>query len=190
MDFELEIALRRRRRRETNPTARSVLSSMAGAMATERLGIKRIVVVSCGKAKDETGIMPASALYTGSLTSTAIKYAQAEGEQWRILSAKYGLIKPERAISSYKRTLYKMTASEKAGWRRHVRTQLRELLRYQRLQGHDQIQLELHAGKLYLEQLELAARDFDGLTLTMPVEGMIGMRLQWYRMRREMRRGD
>jgi len=82
-----------------------------------------IGVISCGKAK-KNGSHIASYLYTGTFTRAAMGWCSSIFERWVILSAKYGLLKPEDRVLSYKYGLLDMSNSEKREWGAWVRSQL------------------------------------------------------------------
>jgi hypothetical protein len=60
----------------------------------------RVIIISCGKAKNiALRSCKAEDAYIGRSFSLKKKYAETEGKSWFILSAKYGLIRPERIIN-------------------------------------------------------------------------------------------
>jgi hypothetical protein len=65
-----------------------------------------LVVVPCGAQKvwdknPHAGKVAAKEAYVSSLFSAYRAYAQTFGTEWRILSAKYGIIHPEQLIENY-----------------------------------------------------------------------------------------
>ena len=62
----------------------------------------RALVVGCGAAK-RSEAAPARDLYTGSLFRAAREHAEGSGLPWRILSAEYGLLTPDKVVEPYDR---------------------------------------------------------------------------------------
>lgn len=74
-----------------------------------------ICLVGCGKAK-LAHAAPAKDLYTGSLFAAARRYAE-ECDEWRIVSALYGLVEPEREIDPYE---YRLDPKDAQQWGQSV----------------------------------------------------------------------
>ena len=75
---------------------------------------KKLVIVPCGSAKvwdryPDAGPVMAKDAYVGSPFKVNRKYAEAIGDRWVILSAKYGFIKPDFTI----REPYEVTFNRK-----------------------------------------------------------------------------
>jgi hypothetical protein len=66
--------------------------------------MKQIALIGCSKQKLDYSA-PAKELYQGSLFKAARKYVEAKGYEWAILSAKYGLVDPNRIIEPYNQRL-------------------------------------------------------------------------------------
>ena len=63
----------------------------------------RLVIIGCGKSKiwdkhQEAGSQKAEDVYTSSYATVKREYAQSQGCDWMILSAKYGFIRPEFVV--------------------------------------------------------------------------------------------
>ena len=129
--------------------------------------MKTIGLVSCSKAKLDRRA-PARELYSASdLFRKASSYCESSCEGWYILSAKYGLVKPDDVIDPYDVTLKKMSRSEQHNWGQRVARQLREL---------GDVKFEAHAGRDYVWPIEEA-----GVRLEKPLGGLsIGRRKRWY----------
>jgi hypothetical protein len=127
----------------------------------------RIGLIACTKAK-LTRPAPARELYSASdLFRKAAAYCDAYLDGWFVLSAKYGLVEPERIIAPYDMTLKTMPASERRRWGTQVVQRLRQL---------GDVALEAHAGAAYVRPLLEA-----GIVLDDPVRGLtIGKRKRWY----------
>lgn len=88
-----------------------------------------LVITSCSKSKktdDPELEMPAEELYQGRLVQNTRDLCNATGWDHRIISAKYGLVKPDQMISSYERTLNSIEESERL--RSEVLPSLAEIL--------------------------------------------------------------
>lgn len=134
--------------------------------------MSRILLIGCGETK-QPGPVAASQLYTGSLTRARIEYAEREAKpgraNWYILSARHGLVRPDRQLVAYNATISDLCEPERSSWALGVARQLlEELPDATRL---CEVHCELHAGADYAEQLFdvlLAA----GLSPSWPVKGM------------------
>jgi hypothetical protein len=71
--------------------------------------------VGCGKAKQSRACRAAE-LYTGSLTRLAIKWMERNCEEFYILSAKFGLLDPDRVIKPYNVKLSDYSDEEQISW--------------------------------------------------------------------------
>ena len=128
---------------------------------------KRVGLVSCSKAKLATPA-PARQMYSPSdLFRKASAYCALHCDEWYILSAKYGLVDPEKTLEPYDVTLKKMNADQKRHWGRTVADQIRAI---------GPAELEIHAGKDYAQPLVDA-----GPSLQNPLAGLsLGFRKKWY----------
>jgi hypothetical protein len=128
---------------------------------------RRIGLISCTKAKLSRPA-PARELYSASdLFRKAAAYCDANLDGWFVLSAKYGLVEPERVLEPYDVTLKTMSSLERRRWGAQVAQQLRQL---------GDVALEAHAGAHYVRPLVEA-----GVALDEPLRGLaIGQRKRWY----------
>jgi hypothetical protein len=126
----------------------------------------RIALVACCRSKLEYAALAAE-LYTSTLFRKAAAYARTF-DAWYILSAKYGLVRPQDVIEPYDVTLLKMPKADRLTWGQKVKQQMTEA-------GIADAQFVGLAGARYIEPLVLA-----GLTLETPMKGMgIGQQLAW-----------
>lgn len=130
-----------------------------------------IALVSCVKKKHA---LPCAArdMYTSPLFRKARAYAEMVADTWFILSAQYGLIRPDTSIEPYEQTLKEASASQRRAWAAHVYEQMRAsgLL----APGTQFIWL---AGMIYQRDLAKLLRGYEQLD---PLRGMrIGERLSW-----------
>lgn len=133
--------------------------------------MKRIHLVSCvaGKRAEPTA---AQDLYTSAWFRKARSFVEQQGGPWFILSAKHGLVEPERRIGPYEQTLNRMGAVARRAW---ARTVLDDLL--PRLAA--QAEVVFLAGQKYREHLVGALEDA-GFQVRVPMEGLaIGQQLSW-----------
>ena len=94
---------------------------------------------------------------------------------WFIVSAKHGLVDPDRVVAPYDITLRDISAAERAAFgMRVIRDLAHEAGPLQR------VVVEVHAGRVYVEALRAPLRKV-GARLHWPVKGLgIGRQLQWY----------
>lgn len=120
-----------------------------------------IVVIQCGKAKLEHAA-PARDLYVSQPFKMARAAVERDGRPWLILSARHGLISPDRILAPYDRTLNSRTHKELlARW----------------VAGHNPPRwVESWCGRNYEDVLRLA-----GVRVEDPLAGLrIGERLAWF----------
>lgn len=135
------------------------------------------ILVGCGVAKLPHAA-PASELYTGSLARAAIGFAQASGRPWGIISARYGLLKPNKVIEPYDQRI--PPRRDLAGRLRFAQ-QLYVQLREQGWAG----ELELHMGRDYVETVAHVCAT-GTYSIVTPLRGLTqGERLAWYRRQRQ-----
>lgn len=130
----------------------------------------RIALVSCVKKKRDSAA-PAADLYLSQLFRGLRHYAETHADAWYILSAEHGVLRPEKIIEPYERTLNKMPKPERLAWAARVKQQLLEVLPI----GAEVILL---AGLRYREEIEPFLRK-QGFFVSVPFEGLtIGKQLQ------------
>jgi hypothetical protein len=133
--------------------------------------MSRICLVSCVRTKSKTASRAAE-LYTSPLFRKARDLARAEFDEWYILSAKYGLIRPDAVIKPYDLTLNAMSREQRRQWASRVFAQLSPKLR-----PGDEI--TFLAGENYCSDLSEMVKE-TGTRVREPLHGMgIGKRLQW-----------
>lgn len=134
--------------------------------------VRAVALVSCVKQKRGEACR-AEKLYTSALFAKASTYARAVADEWYILSAKYGLVRPDDVIEPYEQTLNEASAAERRAWAERVHGQMREV---QLFEGEPK--LVWLAGAKYRADL---AKRLRGVVQVMPLEGKrIGEQLQWY----------
>jgi len=149
---------------------------------------ERIVLVGCTKTKRATSA-PAGDLYDPSdLYRRRRGYAIASGRRWAILSALYGLVTPDRELDPYDYSIddrrregagrcWAIGVIQAAHRLAGIETELvAGTRRYSR-----PLVLEVHAGRPYVELLEVGAALFAGVTIEHPVRGLgIGQQKRHY----------
>lgn len=128
-----------------------------------------IVCISCVKSKRQSSCA-AKDMYVSTLFRGMFQYAQSlRPAKIFILSAEYGLLKPDDIITPYEKTLKKMKASERIEWARKV---LAKLQQETDLQADHFVFL---AGVPYRENLTPHIAHYK-----VPMEGLsFGRQLQW-----------
>jgi hypothetical protein len=156
----------------------------------------RIILIGCGSSKLDAAA-PASELYVGNLFRARREYAQQTGAPWAILSAKHGLVMPDRIIEPYDVRM-PTRDDERYSWRMNVSSSLNQWL-VRRLElatfqppdddhAHvwmdyaEGLSIELHAGRSYVDPITL---EIDASLIRTPLAGLgIGSQLAWYAQRR------
>lgn len=88
----------------------------------------RVALVSCVKSKANSA-RPAQDLYTSPLFAGMRKYAEQNSDEWFILSAEHGLLRPEQVVAPYEKTLKTMRKVERLDWANRVGNELMALLK-------------------------------------------------------------
>jgi hypothetical protein len=66
----------------------------------------QLVAVGCSSSKDESdGKLPAADRYEGGYWKNKREYGEVVGDEWGIISAQYGLLRPDDEIPHYERTV-------------------------------------------------------------------------------------
>lgn len=128
-------------------------------------------MVSCVKSKQHRPA-PARDLYTSALFKKARAWAERQCDNWFVLSAKYGLLKPDDVIEPYELTLNTMRAAERRRWAESV---------YRQMESADLLDGRTTfvwlAGSKYKSDLAALLNRHEQ---TDPLQGLsFGRRLQW-----------
>lgn len=84
-----------------------------------------VSLIACGKKKHATSRpVPAEKLYAGQSFRFRAQWSRRFADQWFILSAKHGLLHPERMIERYDLTLSDLSDAERASWAEEVASSL------------------------------------------------------------------
>ena len=131
-----------------------------------------LYLISCVNKKSPTP-RKAKDLYSSPWFGKAKTYVESTGRRWFILSAKYGLVEPNREIDPYDRSLNSMPIAERREWAEDVSNELR-------LHMTDIDTIYILAGQRYREFLVPKLRDYDDVNVVVPMEGLrIGEQLRW-----------
>ncbi|QDZ29563.1 peroxide stress protein YaaA [Noviherbaspirillum sp. UKPF54] len=132
---------------------------------------KRIALVSCVKSKRQHAVAAAE-MYTSPLFAGMRRYAERHTDAWYILSAEFGLLRPDTVISPYERTLNTMLKHERAIWAERVKQQLNDVL-------SAEASVVVLAGKRYRESL-IPFLESKQLSVEVPMHGLsFGRQLRW-----------
>ena len=131
--------------------------------------MKRVILVTCG-AKKRPGRHAARDLYIGPYYRACMEYAEdLRANHVFILSAKYGLLDPDRIISSYDETLNRMSVVDRRKWARQVLEQIKKKF------GAGNVEYTILAGAPYWRYLVEELED-----VRLPLKGKrIGKQLQY-----------
>lgn len=125
-----------------------------------------LVLVGCGDAKADEP-KPAKDLYTSAYFDIKRQYAEQHGDEWAILSAKFGLLDPEVEIDPYDLTIEDVDPGE---WNLSVLRDLPDV---------NGTQVVLLAGPDYVDELQGDLIMY-GAEVSLPTEGKkIGKRMKW-----------
>ena len=138
--------------------------------------MKKLVLVGCVKSKCDA---PSAAkdLYDSPLWRSRRAYAERFGTDWYILSAKHGLVDPEKTIAPYDLALTDLRAAERRTWSQKVLDDL--AARVPELRGST---IEIHAGKAYAVFGLEDGLDKLGAMVRRPLAHIsgIGAQIAWY----------
>lgn len=136
-----------------------------------RLPTASLCLVSCVKWKLDRPA-PAKDLYTSDLFVKTRRFVEIQDKPWLILSAKHGLVDPNKEIAPYEKTLNKMDKAARRAWAAAVLNALEPHLAGVRA-------VVFLAGERYREFVAPALSE-RGIEVQVPMQGMrIGEQLAW-----------
>lgn len=108
-----------------------------------------LVLVGCGAAKRDE---PAAAcdLYTSTYFALKREYAETVGDEWSILSAEHGLVRPSKVIEPYDTVVDDVDAHE---WALNVRASLDAVVEVLRKRDQFDVTVTVLAGSSYVDPL-------------------------------------
>ena len=137
-------------------------------------GSNRVLLLGCVKLKHERPL-PARDLYRSPLWVRRRAYAQASRLPWLILSAKHGLVDPDRRIAPYDLALSDLSAAGRRRWGERVTSDLVE-----RFGSVEDMVFEAHAGEAYRRAIKPGLLA-NAARLEAPLAGLpLGAQLAWY----------
>lgn len=129
-----------------------------------------MALVSCVKSKKPLPA-PARDLYASTLFKLMRTYVEATADEWYILSAAYGLVRPDQLLEPYEKTLNRMRKPERKLWAEDVLHRLRGVL-------PKTAEVTILAGQKYREDLVPFLRN-NGYEVVVPLHGLsFGKQLQ------------
>lgn len=133
--------------------------------------VTRVVLVSCVKSK-RVSASAAQDLNTSDLFTSMRNYAEQNSDEWFILSAEHGVLRPNEIISPYEKTLNKMLKRERLEWARKVQSRLLELI-------PPDASIVILAGERYREDVVSFLQEH-GYPVEVPMVGLkFGFQLRW-----------
>lgn len=142
----------------------------------------KIVLIGCGKTKQDHRC-EAQDMYTGSLFKMRRRYAETSGCAWWIISARYGLIRPEQEIAPYDETITQLLNVDRAAWYVAVTHELLNQFADRPGPFHymRETHVEIHAGSDYADNL-CDVLIGCGLSAGKPLKGMgLPAQMRWYK---------
>ena len=137
-----------------------------------------VALVACTKQKLPRAA-PAKELYTGDLFKKSRAYAEANTDEWWVLSAKHGVVHPDEVIAPYDVTLAAMSGQQLHRWAHDVRDTL--VLTYA---GGEPVEFVFLAGRFYREWPTHYLSQNGWASCTDPLAGLgIGDRKAWMKAR-------
>lgn len=132
----------------------------------------KVALISCTKLKENKPCV-ASAMYMPSpLFKKAKAYVGERYKYWYILSAEYGLLRPNEWIFPYDKTLNKMRSDDIKEWAMMV---------FQDLKTLNVNEVDFYAGEKYRKYL-IPMLEAEGIKCNVPLKGLgIGQQLQFYK---------
>lgn len=132
-----------------------------------------LVLISCVKSK-RSHAAEARDLYVSPLFTMARDLAEAQGAEFRILSARYGLVEPKKAIEPYEYSLNALGRADRRQWAQKILEQIAPL-------AQKKGRVVFFAGERYREYLIDPLRGL-GVDVEVPMEGLRqGEQLSWLR---------
>jgi hypothetical protein len=161
---------RGRRARHARAAARNI-SAHAATPTALRLGCVKTKLDHAAKARD---------LYCSPLGFGRRAYAESSGRPWLIISAKEGLVEPDKVVHPYDLALYDLLVAARRTWGDRVAGALEA--RFGLLAGAI---FEVHAGRAYRDAIEAPLMDRSA-RLIAPLKSLrLGDQLRWYAQRAE-----
>ena len=142
------------------------------------------LLIGCGAAKQPTAVRAAE-LYTSTYFKEKVKFAEALGKPWAILSAKYGILQPDSLTAPYDFSAGQLTPEELREWVAGVALQL---FSWEPFMGDGPLlslrsirRLGIIAGETYVTPLTATLATL-GVEVLNPCKGLgLGQQVAWLR---------
>lgn len=167
---------------------------MITATGRQAVTSMRLMLIGCSKTKKPVPKNPTRAdcvlpaeFYGSQLFEKRVKYADATGLRWMVLSARYGIWRQTTLLKPYDMSFDELSPADRAAWHIGVANMLVEELWEPFNQNQatgpllpKQMTIEIHAGADYCHPLAEILRSI-GIQVELPCEGMgIGEQLAFY----------
>jgi len=136
--------------------------------------VMKIALISCSKSKLNMECK-ARILYSPSILFTkARNHVESSFSIYYILSAKHGLLDPDKIIKPYDKSLFNLTNKERKDWANLVCKEI--------IEKHPNLKyVDIYAGKLYRVHL-IKLLEKHGIKCNVPLQGLgIGQQLNFYK---------
>lgn len=135
------------------------------------MSVRHVVLVGCCAEKLSI-VAPARRMYRSQLFLKAMDWAERNAEEWRVISAAHGLIKPDEQLAPYDLAVRDLSAERRDKWARRVARSL------DLMADGGVLRVTLLAGASYAGWVPLVQ---PWCAVEQPLAGMsIGHRLQWF----------
>lgn len=136
--------------------------------------MRTLYLISCSKTKGKTP-GPAREMYQGGAFKLSRDLVEAQRDSYLILSAKYGLLRPETIIEPYDLSVPSMTSRKRKSWATWVFPQLRAVMAPQGLPRWQRV--SFLAGFFYAQHLTYLLRAWSyeagfRLEIDLPLQGL------------------
>lgn len=134
---------------------------------------RRIALIACSSSKAPAE-EEARRLYQGTLFHKSVMFAEKTCNEWAVLSAKYGLVRPNERIQPYDETLNTKTRADRLNWAGRVVESIRAEW------NCIPCVFVFLAGAKYREGVLEALSAIPDVSVEVPMQGLgIGRQLQW-----------
>lgn len=152
----------------------------------------RFVIVGCGAAKRDGPhgkSWPAKDLYTSNYFQLKREYAEANGDQWMVLSAEHGLVPPTAELRPYETSIDDLDEGELDQLAHEVGMELIEWVAWEKGNGTTVDEIVVLAGRKYIDPLREREAFHAGIepTVLFPLQQAdlsgIGEQMAWLKSR-------
>lgn len=131
----------------------------------------KIALISCTKLKENKPCVASNMYLPSHLFKKAKSYVSSRYNYWYILSAEYGLLRPNDWIHPYDKTLNNMSSDSVKEWSRVVFDDLMRI---------NVSEIDFYTGERYRKYL-IPMLEAEGMKCNIPLKGLgIGQQMQYY----------